>query len=54
MLHAGANRGNVYYQSYNKDMTRGFIDDCAAWADDLNEVAGAVGETLIGEGPDAC
>ena len=53
VLHAGANRGNVYYQSYNKDMTRGFIDDCAAWADDLNEVAGAVGETLIGEGPEA-
>ena len=53
VLHAGAHRGNVYYQSYNKDMTRGFIDDCARWAEDLNEVAEAVGETLIGEGPDA-
>ena len=53
VLHAGANRGNVYYQSYNKDMTRGFIDDCARWAEDLNEVAEAVGQTLIGEGPDA-
>ena len=54
VLHAGANLGNVYYQSYAKDMTRGFITDCAEWAEHLDKaVAGVVDETLIGEGADA-
>ena len=53
VMHAGEDRGNVYYQSYNKDMTRGFIHDCAEWAEYLDKAAGAVGETLIGEGPEA-
>ena len=53
-MHAGGSLGNVYYQSYNKDMTRGFIADCAEWAEYLDKaVAGVVDETLIGEGPDA-
>ncbi len=47
VLHAGAGRGNVYYQSYAQDMTRGFITDCADWARQLNVAAEAVGETLI-------
>ena len=47
VLHAGEGRGNVYYQSFDKDMTRGFIDDCAEWARHLQKGAGAVGETLI-------
>ena len=53
-MHAGENLGNVYYQSYAKDMTRGFITDCAEWAACLDKaVAGVVDETLIGEGADA-
>ena len=50
VMHAGEDRGNVHYQSYNKDMTRGFIDDCAAWARTLDAGAEAVGETLIRDG----
>ena len=51
VLHAGAAGGaNVYYQSYSMDMTRGFVDDCAAWARRLQIAADAVGETLIGVG----
>ena len=50
VLHAGEGKGNVYYQSYNKDMTRGFIDDCAEWAETLDAGAAAVGETLIRDG----
>ncbi|MDE0029388.1 MAG: hypothetical protein OXU42_08325 [Deltaproteobacteria bacterium] len=47
VLHAAAGAGNVYYQSYNKDMTRSFIDDCEGWAKVLEIGAAAVGETLI-------
>ena len=51
VLHAGrATGGNVYYQSYSKEMTRGFIDDCADWARDLQLGAAVVGETLIRDG----
>ena len=47
VMHAGAGGGDVYYQSYSRDMTRGFIDDAAEWAQVLAVGAGAVGETLI-------
>ena len=47
VLHAGSGRGNVYYQSYDKDMTRGFIDDCASWAESLGVRADEVGESLL-------
>ena len=47
VMHAGAGRGNVYYQSYSHEMTRTFIDDCAEWAQRLNVAAEAVGQTLI-------
>ena len=47
VLYAGEGRGDVYYQSYSQDMTRGFIDDAAEWARYLNIGAGAVNETLI-------
>ena len=55
VLHAGAatGGGNVYYQSYSKDMTRGFVDDCAGWAERLQIAADAVGETLIDLGDGA-
>ena len=50
VMHAAEGAGNVYYQSYDKEMTRGFIDDCAEWAAYLNFVASEVGETLLEDG----
>jgi len=47
VLHAGEGGGDVYYQSYAHDMTRGFIDDCATWAADLQVAADVVGETIL-------
>ena len=49
VMHAGVGEGNgnVYYQSYALDMTRGFIADCAEWAKLLQIGADEVGETLI-------
>lgn len=38
---------NTIYLSYNRDMTRGFINDCAFWARSLNIASGHVKETLI-------
>ncbi len=42
--------GNVYYQSYAKDMTQGYISDCAEWAEKIQAAAGAVGEEAYEEG----
>ena len=54
VMHAGGTPGgNVYYQAYNQEMTRGFIEDCAGWAKPLNFGAGAIGETLIEDGDKA-
>ena len=50
VLYASEGRGDVYYMSYNKDMTSGFISDCADWADFYNVVAGAVEEILVTDG----
>ena len=50
VMHAGVEGdggGNVYYQSYAHDMTRGFITDCAEWAAVLQAGAAELGETLI-------
>ena len=47
VLHAAARKGDIYYQSYDKDMTRGFIEDCAEWVEQLDKDASAVGETLL-------
>jgi len=52
VMHAGEGRGDIYYQSYAREMTRGFIDDCAGWAEDLGIAAEAAGEVLIGESRD--
>ena len=50
VVHAGGpGGGNVYYQAYNLEMTRGFIEDCADWARALEIGAGARGETLVGD-----
>ena len=47
VMHASDGLGDIYYQSYDRDMTRGFIEDCAGWIEDLDIAAGAVGETLL-------
>ena len=47
ILHAAEGRGNIYYQSYNKDMTSGFIDDAAEWGRVLQAGASAVNESLF-------
>lgn len=52
VMHAGTRRtkgngGNVYYQSYAKDMTSGFIGDCGAWAERLQIAAGKADELLL-------
>ena len=54
VMHAGGTPGgNVYYQAYNQEMTRGFIEDCAGWVKPLNFGAEAIGETLIEDGDKA-
>ena len=40
---------NVYYQSYAKDMTAGFISDCADWAKTIQAAASAVDEEAFEE-----
>ncbi|WP_428242970.1 terminase large subunit domain-containing protein [Gynuella sp.] len=48
VLHASAASGaNVYYISFNKDMTQGFISDCAEWAKKLNAAAGKINESIM-------
>jgi len=49
VLHAAdADRGaNVYYISYDKEMTAGFIQDCATWAKAFHAASGEIGEQLL-------
>ncbi|CAK0766022.1 Mu-like prophage FluMu protein gp28 [Gammaproteobacteria bacterium] len=48
VLHAAGEKGaNVYYISYDKEMTRGFIQDCATWARAFHAAAGKIGEQLL-------
>ena len=49
VMHTGTGTGDIYYMSYSRDMTRGWIDDCAAWATDLGIAAGAAGEVLVAD-----
>jgi phage FluMu gp28-like protein len=52
VLHAAAAGGaNVYYISYDKEMTSGFIQDCAQWARAFQAAAGEISESVI-EGED--
>ncbi|MBX9833188.1 MAG: hypothetical protein K2X78_09105, partial [Burkholderiaceae bacterium] len=46
---ASAEGANVYYISYNKEMTAGFIQDCATWARAFNAAAGQIEESVIEE-----
>ena len=38
VLHAVAGKGDYYYMSYNREMTRGFIEDCKKWTESFNGV----------------
>lgn len=44
---ASAAGANVYYISYNKEMTQGFIQDCAAWAQAYQMAASQIQESVI-------
>lgn len=46
---ASAEGANVYYISYNKDMTQGFIQDCATWAKAFHSAASEISESVIEE-----
>ncbi|MYE02052.1 MAG: hypothetical protein F4Y03_12400 [Alphaproteobacteria bacterium] len=53
VMHAAEGVGNVYYQSYDKDMTAGFIGDCAEWADYLDQAVGEIVEgAFVEDGKD--
>lgn len=45
--YASGGSGNVFYMSYNKDMTETFIDDCAWWARMLNRACSEVIEETV-------
>lgn len=49
VLHASdADRGaNVYYISYDKEMTAGYIQDCATWAKAFHVAASEIGEQIL-------
>ncbi|WP_241027083.1 terminase family protein [Variovorax sp. RKNM96] len=44
---ASAEGANVYYISYNKEMTQGFIQDCATWARAFNAAASHIEESVL-------
>lgn len=46
---ASAEGANVYYISYNKEMTQGFIQDCATWAKAFNAAASQIEESVLEE-----
>ncbi len=46
VIHAAEGRGNVYYVSYDKDMTEGYISDCADWARKFNHACSEVLEEV--------
>ena len=49
VMHAASNTGgDVYYLSYNKEMTEGYARDCTEWAGRMNKAVREVtGETVI-------
>lgn len=46
---AEAGGANVYYISYAKEMTQGFIQDCAMWARAFNRAASEIEESVLEE-----
>ncbi len=49
VVYAAEGKGNIFYMSYNKDMTETYIRDCAEWAIRFNLAASQVEETLISD-----
>lgn len=47
VVYVGEAKGNVYYMSYNKDMTEGYVQDCAEWARLLGKACGEIVEETI-------
>lgn len=49
VLYAAAEKGggDVYYISYNKDMTSTFVQDCAGWAKRFSSALGTIGESVF-------
>lgn len=48
VLHAmSADGGNGYYISFDKEMTQGFISDCAGWAKAFHAGASEIGESVF-------
>ena len=49
VLHSsdGDRGANTYYISYDKEMTAGFIQDCATWAKAFHVAAGEIGENIL-------
>jgi phage FluMu gp28-like protein len=48
VLHAASADGaNCYYISYDKEMTQGFIQDCAGWARAFHAAAGQIQESIL-------
>jgi len=49
VLHASraAGGGNVYYISYDKEMTAGFVADCAVWSRAANVAGQTIGESVL-------
>lgn len=47
VLHAAEGKGNVFYQSFNQDMTQTYIEDCANWATRMQLAASEIEQTLI-------
>ena len=47
VLYAASGKGNVYYQTFREDVTKGFLADCAAWIEDVETVTSEVEEILV-------
>ena len=47
VLHAAGGTGNVYYQSFNQDMTQTYIQDCAAWAKKFDMSCSEIEQTFV-------
>ena len=49
VMHAGAGQGDISYISFSKDMTSGFIRDCADWANNLQVVVRKVEKSILAD-----
>ena len=47
VMYVAAGKGDVYYMSYNKDMTETYINDCVDWAKKYGDAADLIQETVI-------